>query len=76
MATGAEIESPNIGKQIVWDMVRARRWAPMATARSGRPTATRPTTAKMQLTGDRLQVSGCVLGICRDGGTWRAGRLT
>jgi hypothetical protein len=24
----------------------------------------------MQLSGDALQVSGCVLGICRDGGTW------
>jgi uncharacterized protein (DUF2147 family) len=25
---------------------------------------------KMQLTGNGLAVSGCVLGICRDGGTW------
>ncbi len=27
--------------------------------------------SKMQLSGDALQVSGCVFGICRDGGTWQ-----
>lgn len=26
--------------------------------------------SKLQLTGDTLSVSGCVFGICRDGGTW------
>ena len=26
--------------------------------------------SKMQLSGNKLAVSGCVLGICRDGGTW------
>ena len=24
----------------------------------------------MTLTGDKLAVRGCVMGICRDGGTW------
>jgi uncharacterized protein (DUF2147 family) len=24
----------------------------------------------MQLSGDNLSVRGCVLGICRNGGTW------
>jgi len=29
--------------------------------------------SRMHLEGDRLSVSGCILGgaICRDGGTWR-----
>lgn len=26
--------------------------------------------SRLQLSGDSLSVSGCVLGICRDGGTW------
>ena len=26
--------------------------------------------SKLQLSGDTLSVSGCVFGICRDGGTW------
>jgi uncharacterized protein (DUF2147 family) len=27
-------------------------------------------TSKLRLNGDALKVSGCVLGICRDGGNW------
>lgn len=27
--------------------------------------------SKLQLSGNSLKVSGCVLGICRDGGTWK-----
>ena len=26
--------------------------------------------SRLELTGDTLKVSGCVLGICRDGGSW------
>ncbi|WP_376874442.1 DUF2147 domain-containing protein [Albirhodobacter sp. R86504] len=26
--------------------------------------------SKLSLSGDKLKVSGCVMGICRDGGTW------
>lgn len=26
--------------------------------------------SRLQLSGDTLKVSGCVLGICRDGGSW------
>ncbi len=26
--------------------------------------------SKLKLSGNKLKVSGCVLGICRDGGTW------
>ena len=65
-ATGAAAASDNIGKRIVWDMLAlgggsydsGQVWAP-----------DRDTTysAKMQLTGRSLAVSGCVLGglICR-----------
>jgi uncharacterized protein (DUF2147 family) len=68
--TGAEIESPNVGKRIVWDMVAygdgvyddGKVWA---------PDRDKTYNAEMKLEGNGLTVSGCVLGICREGGTWR-----
>lgn len=64
--TGASMVSDNIGKQIVWDMVPdgggsyagGKIWAPDRDKTYG---------ASMQLTGDTLSISGCILGglICR-----------
>jgi uncharacterized protein (DUF2147 family) len=69
MADGSEGTSPDIGKQIVWDMSAAgdglykggKIWS---------PDDDRTYNGKLELTGDSLAVSGCVLGFCRDGGTW------
>lgn len=68
-ASGAEVASPNIGRQIVWDMVPngdgsyggGKVWA---------PDRDKTYRSKMVLSGDSLAVSGCVLGgvICRDSG--------
>ena len=66
---GQELDSPNIGKQIIWDMVAygdgayddGQIWA---------PDRDKTYNSDMQLTGSSLSVRGCVLGICRDGGTW------
>jgi uncharacterized protein (DUF2147 family) len=68
-SSGAEIDSPNVGKRIVWDMVAygdgvyddGKVWA---------PDRDKTYNAEMKLSGDGLTVSGCVLGICREGGTW------
>jgi uncharacterized protein (DUF2147 family) len=68
-ATGAKISSPNIGKQIVWDMV-AQGDGAYGDGKVWSPDRDKTYNSKMQLSGDALQVSGCVLGICRDGGTW------
>lgn len=67
--TGAEIESANVGKQIVWDMVPygdglyddGKVWS---------PDRDKTYNADMTLSGDALAVRGCVMGICRDGGSW------
>ncbi|AWB50218.1 DUF2147 domain-containing protein [Gemmobacter aquarius] len=67
--TGAEVESPNIGKQIIWDMVAegdgfydgGMIWS---------PDRDKTYKSKMTLTGDGLAVEGCVLFVCRDGGAW------
>lgn len=68
-AQGGEITSPNIGKRIVWDMVAEGEGA-YGDGKVWSPDRDKTYNAKMQLSGDSLAVSGCVLGICRDGGTW------
>jgi len=64
--SGKEIASPNVGKQIVWDMQptggggyqHGKVWA---------PDRDKTYNSKMQMQGDSLAVSGCILGgiICR-----------
>jgi uncharacterized protein (DUF2147 family) len=69
-SAGKEIDSPNVGKRIVWDMVAygdgfyddGKIWS---------PDRDKTYNSQMTLTGDSLAVEGCVLGICRDGGTWK-----
>lgn len=66
---GAPMESENVGKLIVWDMVAygdglyddGKIWS---------PDRDKTYNSDMTLTGDKLAVRGCVFGICRDGGTW------
>lgn len=67
-ANGAEMSSPNVGRQIISETVpsgggeyRGKVWA---------PDRDKTYNSRLQLNGDTLSVSGCVLGICRDGGTW------
>ena len=67
--SGAPIDSPNIGRKIIWDMV------PYAAGlyddgQIYSPDRDKTYTSDMTLTGDKLAVRGCVFGICRDGGTW------
>ena len=65
---GRRMESPNVGKRILWDMAPAGDGA----YRGGKiwsPDRDKTYASKMQVTGDRLSVSGCVLVICRDQ-TW------
>jgi uncharacterized protein (DUF2147 family) len=67
--TDAEIASDNIGKNIVWDMVAY----PEGLYDDGKvwsPDRDKTYDADMTLSGNKLAVRGCVLGFCRDGGTW------
>ena len=67
--SGKEIDSPNVGKKIIWDMVAY----PDGLYDDGQiwsPDRDKTYNSDMQLTGNKLAVRGCVLGICRDGGTW------
>lgn len=68
-SSGAPLDSDNIGKQIIWDMVPygdglyddGKIWS---------PDRDKTYNSDLTITGDSLTVRGCVLGICRDGGTW------
>lgn len=66
---GKQIQSPNLGKRIVWDM-QALGSGEYGKGKVWSPDRDKTYNSKMQLSGDRLAVSGCVLGICRDGGQW------
>ncbi len=63
---GKEISSPNVGKQIVWDMQAAGDGA-YVNGKVWAPDRDKTYNSKMQMSGGRLAVSGCVLGglICR-----------
>jgi uncharacterized protein (DUF2147 family) len=63
------MESPNVGRQIVTDMVAY----PDGLYDDGKiysPDRDKTYNGDMTLAGDSLSVRGCVMGICRDGGTW------
>ena len=64
--SGAEIESDNIGKQIVWDMT-ANGDGTYGGGKVWSPDRDKTYKSTMSLSGDTLSVSGCVLGgvICR-----------
>lgn len=69
-AQGRPLESENVGKRIVWDM-RPQGGGAYGRGKIWSPDRDRTYSSRMQLQGDVLAVSGCILGICRDGGTWR-----
>lgn len=68
-AAGRPVDSPHVGRRIVWDMV-AEGGGAYGDGRIWSPDRDKTYNARMQLSGDGLAVKGCVLGICRDGGTW------
>lgn len=68
-AAGQEIESTHIGRNIISDTVPTGDGAYRGKIYS--PDRDKTYNARLQLDGDRLDVSGCVFGICRDGGRWK-----
>lgn len=66
---GTQRTSDTVGKRIVWDMASRGN----GTYRGGKiwaPDRDKTYNSRMSLEGDRLEVSGCVLGICRSQ-TWK-----
>ena len=65
---GEEIDSDNIGKNLVWAM-KIRGNGRYRGGKIWAPDRDKTYKSKMLLDGDVLSVSGCVLVICRDQ-TW------
>jgi uncharacterized protein (DUF2147 family) len=66
--SGKEMGGPNIGRQIISETVasgagsyKGKVWA---------PDRDKTYNSRLELSGDTLKVSGCVMGICREGGSW------
>lgn len=67
--TGKEMQSDNIGRHIISETVPTGGGEYKGKVYS--PDRDKTYKSRLQLQGDRLKVSGCVLFICRDGGTWQ-----
>ena len=69
-STGASIDSDNIGKKIIWAM-KNKGDGQYGSGKIWSPDRDKVYNSKMVLEGnDQLKISGCVLILCRDGGTW------
>jgi uncharacterized protein (DUF2147 family) len=68
--SGEEIASPNVGRQLVWGM-EPRGNGDYSGGKVHSPDRDRTYNGRLKLTEGGLSVEGCLLGICRDGGTWR-----
>jgi uncharacterized protein (DUF2147 family) len=68
-SAGKVRESDNVGRQIVWDMVPYGDGL-YDDGQIYSPDRDKTYNCDMTLAGDSLKVRGCVMGICRDGGTW------
>lgn len=67
-ANGKAFQSPNVGKQIISATKPTGNGAYKGKVYS--PDRGKTYNSRLQLSGKQLKVQGCVLGICRDGGTW------
>jgi len=66
---GKEFASKNKGRKLIWNMVNTGG----GTYGKGKvysPDRDKTYSGKLKLSGNQLNVQGCVLGICRSGGTW------
>lgn len=65
---GKAFKSDNQGRQIISQTVSTGGGNYKGKVYS--PDRGKTYNSKLVLSGNKLKVSGCVLGICRDGGTW------
>ncbi|MBP0481163.1 DUF2147 domain-containing protein [Sagittula sp. M10.9X] len=67
-SSGKQIKSANTGRTIISETVPSGNGQYKGKVYS--PDRDKTYNSKLELSGDKLKVSGCVLGICRNGGTW------
>lgn len=67
---GSVLQTENTGKMIIWNMENTGG-GNYENGKVWSPDRDRTYNSEMVLSGNSLAVKGCVLGICRDGGTWK-----
>jgi uncharacterized protein (DUF2147 family) len=68
-SSGKAFKSENKGRKLIWDMVNTGGGS-YGKGKAYSPDRDKTYGGKLKLAGNKLTVQGCVLGICRDGGTW------
>lgn len=68
-SSGTVFQSENQNRAIIWDMA-ADGGGAYSGGKVYSPDRDKTYSSKLQLNGNTLNVQGCVLGICRDGGAW------
>lgn len=66
---GKAFKSENQGRKLIWDMVNTGGGG-YGKGKVYSPDRDKTYSGKLKLAGNKLTVQGCVLGICRNGGTW------
>jgi uncharacterized protein (DUF2147 family) len=69
-ASGKALETANTGRKIIWNM-KAEGGGAYGGGKVYAPDRDKTYSSKMTLKGNSLNIKGCVLGICRDGGSWK-----
>jgi uncharacterized protein (DUF2147 family) len=69
-SSGKSITTANAGRKIIWNM-KADGGGAYSGGKVYAPDRDKTYSSKMTLKGNSLNIKGCVLGICRDGGTWK-----
>ncbi len=67
--SGKAFKSENQGRKLIWDMVNTGGGS-YGKGKVYSPDRGKTYSGKLQLSGNKLNVQGCVLGICRSGGSW------
>ena len=67
--SGKQIKSDTVGKRMIWNM-QAQGGGKYGKGKIWAPDRDKTYNSKMELNGNVLEVSGCVIGICR-GQTWK-----
>ncbi len=69
-SNGKAFKSENQGRKLIWDMT-AEGGGNYSGGKVYSPDRDKTYNGKLVLSGNTLNVKGCVLGICRSGGSWK-----
>lgn len=69
-ANGKPFTSDDQGRKLIWDMSN-NGGGKYSGGKVFSPDRGKTYSGKLALSGNSLNVKGCVLGVCRSGGTWK-----